>query len=86
MSQPLTRMKKNLVENAIKKTKSHEPQILCDYICEFLVNRYSCERSLNIALTKMKIETTKDIYDIIECYFNENNKAKLPERKYTIWS
>ena len=88
----LSRFKKKLVEDAINRTHSKEPVILCESICEDLVCRYSSEKSLNIALRKMNVATTKDIRLMIECYFSEcenkgkKRESKLPERNRTIWS
>lgn len=85
----LTRLKKTLVESAIKETNSSDPKVLCDSICEDLVNRYPDERAFSIALSKMGLQTTKEIKEMIECYLSENlseGKNQLPERGKTIWS
>lgn len=87
----LTRLKKSIVKSAIKRTNSSDSKVLCDSICEDLVNRYPDERAFSIATSKMGLYTTKEIKEMIECYFSEENseyknKNQLPKRGKTIWS
>ncbi len=67
--QTLTRLKKKLVADAIKKTGCCKMSKLLDAISEDLCNRYP-EKRIDYELSRLHLETTKDIRDLIELYFD----------------
>ena len=65
----ISRFKKKLVSDAIKKTNCCKMNVLMDEIVETLCDRYPDER-IDYELSRLGLQTTADIKALIELYFS----------------
>lgn len=60
----------NLIESAVKETKSKDRYVLCETVAQSLENRY-VGYNFDYQIKRMNIDTTKKILNVIDIYLEQ---------------